>query len=99
MINRRTLLSTLGMLVLSRTPVACAQQRKVWRVGFLALPLRPASLETSRFGAFARGMRELGYVEGENLAIEWRFAGGEVGRLPGLAAELVELKVDIIVAG
>jgi putative ABC transport system substrate-binding protein len=44
-------------------------------------------------------MRELGYVEGENLAIEWRFAGGEVGRLPGLAAELVELKVDIIVAG
>ena len=42
-------------------------------------------------------MRELGYVEGKNLVIEWRFADGKLERLPGLAAELVQLKVDVIV--
>src|SRR5262245_63131448 len=42
-------------------------------------------------------MRELGYVEGENLVIEWRFADGNAERLPNLAAELVELKVDVLV--
>jgi putative tryptophan/tyrosine transport system substrate-binding protein len=100
MINRRTLLFTLGLWGHSATSGAFAQQqRKVWRVGFLALPLRPTPLDTSRFGAFAQGMRDLGYVEGDNLVLEWRFAGGEVGRLPDLAAELVKLKVDIIVAG
>lgn len=48
--------------------------------------------------AFRRGLRELGYIEGQNIAIEYRFASGQVGRLPELAAELVRLKVDIIVA-
>jgi putative ABC transport system substrate-binding protein len=51
------------------------------------------------YGPFTRGMRELGYVEGKNLAIEWRSAEGNNERLPGLAAELVNLKVDVIVAG
>jgi len=46
-----------------------------------------------------RGMRELGYVEGKNLIIEWRFADGKAGRLPDLAAELVRLKPDVIVSG
>src|SRR5262245_15867324 len=54
------------------------QQRKVWRVGFLAVPLRPAPLESSRYGAFAQGMRELGYVEGENLVIEWCLPTGRM---------------------
>jgi putative ABC transport system substrate-binding protein len=71
----------------------------VWRVGFLVLPARPQPLESSRFGAFAHGMRELGYIEGKTLEIEWRFADGDVGRLEGLAEELVRLQVDIIVAG
>jgi putative tryptophan/tyrosine transport system substrate-binding protein len=44
-------------------------------------------------------MRELGYIERRNLTIEWRFAGGEVGRLAELAAEVVQRKVDVIVAG
>jgi putative tryptophan/tyrosine transport system substrate-binding protein len=99
MISRRTLLSTLGLSIVSATSAAFAEQQRTWRVGFLALPERPELLETSRFGAFARGMRDLGYIEGKNLLIEWRFAGGEVGRLAALAAELVNLKVDIIVAG
>ena len=73
------------------------QQGKVWRVGFLALRARPDSLDTDPFGGFPRGMRELGYIEGKNLEIEWRYAEGKSERLPGLAAELVQLKVDVIV--
>jgi putative ABC transport system substrate-binding protein len=75
-----------------------AQPRRVWRVGFLAVPSRPVPFESSRFGAFAQGMRELGYVEGDNLTIEWRFAEGRDELLSAFATELVELKVDIIVA-
>jgi ABC-type uncharacterized transport system substrate-binding protein len=99
MMNRRTLLSTIGLSLVSAASRSFAQQQRIWRVGFLALPERPEPFESSRFGAFPRGMRELGYVEGKNLQIDWRFAGGEEGRLTGLAAELVQLKVDVIVAG
>src|SRR5207244_3584263 len=49
--------------------------------------------------SFRQGLRELGYVEGQNIAIEYRFAEGRPERLPALAAELVRLKVDVIVAG
>ena len=52
-----------------------------------------------RIEAFRQGLRELGYVEGQNVAIEWRSAEGEADRLPRLAAELVRLKVDVIVTG
>jgi putative ABC transport system substrate-binding protein len=99
MISRRALLSALGLSVVPAISGAFGQQHRVWRVGFLALPSRPNPLEASRFGAFASGMRELGYIEGENLKIEWRFADGDIGRLAELAKELVGLKVDIIVAG
>jgi putative ABC transport system substrate-binding protein len=74
------------------------QQDRVWRVGFLTLRPRPASLNTHYYGAFPKGMRELGYVEGKNLTIEWRFADGKLERLPDLATELVRLNVDVIVA-
>ena len=96
--NRRKLLVTLGagVLAFAAPPGSLDQQQgKVWRVGFL-LPAS-ASLSSSNTNAFLKGMRELGYVEGKNLVIEWRFADGKLERLPGLAAELVQLKVDIIV--
>ena len=100
MIDRRTLLMALAASSSPlNTAAVRAQQRKVWLVGFLALPTRPDRLEASRFGAFVRGMRELGYLEGDNLKIEWRFAGGNIAQLPTLATELVALKVDIIVGG
>jgi putative ABC transport system substrate-binding protein len=54
---------------------------------------------TARTEAFRQGLRELGYVEGKNIIIEWRSADGNEDRLPALAAELVQLKVDIIVTG
>src|SRR5262249_51339829 len=97
MINRRVMLWTMGLSAVLARNSAVAQQR-TWRVGFLALPKRPEPFQSSRFGAFVRGMRDLGYIEGRNLVIEWRFADNEVGRLAALATELVNLKVDVIVA-
>jgi putative ABC transport system substrate-binding protein len=77
---------------------AVAQQpEKVPRIGFLAAVSYAANLV--RFEAFREGLRELGYVEGQNISIEWRYAEGKPDRLPALAAELVHLKVDVIVTG
>ncbi len=81
----------------SRGQQPAAPAGKIWRVGFLASPARPVDLDAHYYGAFRHGMRDLGYVEGKNLVIEWRFADGDVKRLPDLAAELVRLKVDLIV--
>jgi putative tryptophan/tyrosine transport system substrate-binding protein len=98
-IARRRFLIALGTGALTAPLASFAQQQgKVWRVGFLALRSQTASNPSSAYGAFLQGMRELGYVEGKNLLIEWRFADGKVERLPGLAAELVQLKVEVIVA-
>jgi len=77
--------------------VATAQQpTKIPRIGYLTA----ASLSSvaARIEAFRQGLRELGYVEGKNIVIEWRSAEGKFDRLPALAAELVRLKVDIIVS-
>ncbi len=104
---RRKLLTALGVGALTALFAARAQQPnapaapagppgKIWRVGFLALPARPADLDSHYYAAFKHGMRELGYVEGKNLIIEWRWAGGEIKRLDALAAELVQLKLDLI---
>ena len=77
---------------------ASAQQpTKVPRIGYLQAP--PHSAVASRTDAFRQGLRELGYVEGKNIIIEWRFADGKLDRVPGLVAELVRLKVDVIVTG
>jgi putative ABC transport system substrate-binding protein len=86
------LLLTFFLLTVS---LAQAQQpKKVPRIGYLGAtgPTNPARIE-----AFRQGLRELGYVEGKNIVIDWRHHEGKVDRLPALAAELVRLKVDIIV--
>jgi putative ABC transport system substrate-binding protein len=76
--------------------IAEAQQpKKVPRIGYLS-PSDPGS-ESTRSEAIRRALRELGYIEGQNIAIEYRYAEGKVDRLPALAAELVRLKVDLIV--
>ena len=71
------------------------QQKNIPRVGFLS----PSAIsgEFRRFEAFKRGMRELGYIEGQSVVIEHRTAGGNTASLPALVAELVALKVDVIV--
>jgi len=87
MITRRKPLIALGAGAFAAPLAPFAQQQgKIWRVGFLGAR-RPVSLDTDAYGAFPRGMRELGYVEGKNLVIEWRFADGKFERLPGLAAK------------
>src|SRR6266568_481863 len=82
--------------VLLAAPLAAQAQlaEKVSRVGFL---FYGASGPSPELDAFRQGLRDLGYIEGQNIAIEYRFANGQVGRLPELAAELVRLKLDVIV--
>src|SRR5262245_39703232 len=76
--------------------VAQAQQaKKVARIGYLA-SLSPSS-ESTRSEAIRLALRELGYIEGQNIAVEYRYAEGKVNRYPEVAADLVRLKVDIIV--
>jgi putative ABC transport system substrate-binding protein len=76
--------------------MAQAQQpAKIPRIGYLGAATLSAIPE--RVEAFRQGLRELGYVEGKNIVIEYRYAEGKLDRLPALAAELVRLKVDVIV--
>jgi putative ABC transport system substrate-binding protein len=100
MTTPRGVLSVTLILGLLAAPVASFAQRpvKVWRVGFLAARGVDSLDADVLFGAFPRGMRELGYIEGKNLVIEFRSADGKYERLPDLAAKLVQLEVDVIVA-
>ena len=79
-------------------PLAEAQPAaKIPRIGYLGANSPSANVE--RIEAFRKGLLELGYVEGKSIIIEWRSAEGTLDRLPALAAELVRLKVDVIVTG
>jgi putative tryptophan/tyrosine transport system substrate-binding protein len=81
--------------------VSFAQQQqppRIARIGFLGVTSASLSANVIRVGALRTGLRDLGYVEGKNLTIEFRWAEGRHERLPALAAELVGLKVDVIVA-
>ncbi len=90
-----TVAFALGLLTVQ---LAEAQQpKKVPLVGFLS-SVSPSSI-SARTEAFRKGLREFGYVEGKNIVIEWRYAEGNADRLRELAAELVRLKVDVIVTG
>jgi putative ABC transport system substrate-binding protein len=98
MISRRKLIFALSLGPLAASCRAYSQQPgKIWRVGFLALRHVDLVDTDYYYGPFRQGMRELGYVEGRNLAIEWRSAEGKAERLPDLAEQLVQLKVDVIV--
>ena len=87
---------TLCALFFALSSTAQAQQTKrVPRIAYLAAS--PASANAGRLETFRQGLREIGYVEGKNLVIEERYAEGKFDRLPALAAELVRLKVDVII--
>jgi putative tryptophan/tyrosine transport system substrate-binding protein len=92
-IGRRELMAALGGVAVAWPLPARAQQAKVPRLGFLG----PASPTGFQVEALRAGLRDFGYVEGRNLAIEYRFANGQYDRLPTLANELVRLNVDVIV--
>src|SRR5256885_10726746 len=90
-------LSILFVVALLALTVSAEAQpgKKVYRIGYLS-SFHPAS-ESARSEAIRLALRELGYIEGQNIATEYRYAEGKPDRLPQLAAELVRLKVDLIV--
>src|SRR5215831_3935128 len=95
--RRRFLLTSLvGALA---APLAAGAQHppKVPRIGYLSLARAEAEAEKSRVAAFQQGLRQLGYVEGKDIIVEQRHAAGRVERYQELAAELVRLKVDVLV--
>src|SRR5216683_5198387 len=95
--ERRTFMAMLtGGIVAAPFTAEAQQAAKIARIGYLVLNLAANPHLTE---AFRQGLRDLGYVEGRNVVIEYRDAEGKFERLPALAAELVALKVDVIVAG
>jgi putative tryptophan/tyrosine transport system substrate-binding protein len=96
-VNASALIVTVVLVLLASPPGADAQQPpRLARIGYLS-PLS-ASADAGHDKAFREGLRDLGYVEGQNIVIDTRYAGGRFDRLPQLAAELVRLKPDVIVA-
>src|SRR5262245_48118488 len=91
--DRRAFITMIGGCIVAGPLNADAQQTQVRRIGFISgnVPNPPVD------DALRQGLREHGYVEGQNLFIEWRFAEGRYDQFPGFAAELVRLKVDVVV--
>ena len=93
----KTVLLLIGFVLASLHFAEAQQATKIPQIGYLEGG--PLSAHTSRMEAFRQGLRELGYEEGKNILIEWRFGDGKVDRLSTLATELVGLKVAVIVTG
>jgi putative ABC transport system substrate-binding protein len=83
------------VLLITAPPAAAQQPKKFYRIGYLSVS--DAATESAHSEAIRLTLRELGYIEGQNVAIEYRYGEGKLDRFPELAAELVRLKVDIIV--
>ena len=90
--SKKIFVKLLATVLLTTVSAGAQQPTTIPLIGRLS-----NSHNAARFEAFRQGLRELGYEEGKNIVIEWRFADGKLDRLPALAAELVRLKVDIIV--
>jgi putative tryptophan/tyrosine transport system substrate-binding protein len=91
--------STVVAVLCFAAPLATeAQIGKVARVGFLYFGSRETGAAPGRYAAFLEGLRELGYVEGKTVIVEARFAESRAERIPDLVADLMRLKVEVIVA-
>src|SRR6266516_905070 len=97
MMDRRRFIGAVASSFVAARSIAEAQPTaKIYQIGFLSL--LPAETGTAPFIALSEGLRDLGYVEGRNIVFERRYADGRLERLPDLAAEVVRLRVDVIVA-
>ena len=94
--NRRTAIRQLATFFLTTASLAQAQPKRLPTIGYLSSA--DVAREAARYQAIRLALRERGYIEGQNIASEYRYAEGKRDRLPELAAELVRLKVDVIVA-
>ncbi len=92
--RRRFLLTSLAGVVAAPLAVEAQQASRIWRVGWL----QPSPSPSPGHASFRQAMRELGYLEGQNIKFEDRADDGDFGRLPGLAASLAQTRVDVIVA-
>jgi ABC-type uncharacterized transport system substrate-binding protein len=92
--RRRQFIALVGGALAS--PMGVRAQQQIRRIGYLSLSTATAAPQPLE--AFQQGLRELGWVEGQNIIVEYRFAEGEPERLPGLANELVGIKVELIAA-
>ena len=97
--RRRTLIASIGVTTLVWPVRARTQQKSVPVIGWLSnLSIKSSTLADAGLAAFREGLSKAGYVEGQNVAIEYRWAEGRYDRLPALAADLVSRKVDVIAA-
>jgi ABC-type uncharacterized transport system substrate-binding protein len=94
--DRRVFLGAVAGLLVAPLAARAQPAGKVPRIGWLGGPSRESAEPFVR--EFQRGLKDLGWIEGQNLVIEWRFGGGRAEQLPDLAAELVGLRVDLIIA-
>ncbi|MFM9970721.1 MAG: ABC transporter substrate-binding protein [Burkholderiales bacterium] len=96
--QRRHVVKALAALAIAPLAVHAQQRGKQWRIGFLSSGMKPSAAQPdTNIDAFLSGMRDLGYVEGKNLSVDWRFASGRYASLPALAIELVQTKPDLLV--
>ena len=96
-VRRRELIALLGGAAAAWPLAARAQQRKIATIGYLGASTASASGEGERLAAFTQRLRELGWIEGRSIAIEYRWAEGRSDRAGEIAAEFVGRKVDVIV--
>jgi putative ABC transport system substrate-binding protein len=94
-LRRRRFIALLGGAIV--WPLAAHARQPPRRIGFISGGVRPASIESGMLNEFLRGMRELGYVEGRDFVMEWRFAETRYEHFAALARDLVQLNVDVIV--
>ena len=95
--GKNNFLALIAVLFALSVPAQAQQPIRVSRIGYLTGQSQASSASGPNIDAFRRGLRELGYIEGKNIVIEYRGAGGQLDRMPELAAELVSLGVDVIV--
>jgi putative ABC transport system substrate-binding protein len=91
--NRKFFGLTLGMLLALCVPAEAQEPKKAFRIGFLTVT--PASSQALRLEDFRQGLKDLGYIEGQTITIEYRFAEGKRDRISSLATDLVRLKVAV----
>ena len=97
--KRREFITLLGGVAAWPLAAGAQQPSKIRRIGFLSGIAPPATIQSAPLGGFLQGMQELGYVEGRDFVVEWRFSDGHYERIPALATELTGLDVEVVVVG